>query len=245
MNSLKGKIILITGATTGIGEASAKRCAEAGGFVIVSGRNKNHGEKVVNEIIKNGGSALFLQMDINTEESINAAYAFLMDENIYIDILINNAGAYFCDLEFEKMASCFNNEIISTNLEGTIMVTKKFLPIIRQRKGSILFTSSVGGLDVYTNGGGYLYSACKAGVIKFAKLLAKNYGSEIRVNIVCPGVIKTSFYTNFNEQKYIERIPMGRVGIPEDIAKVINFLVSDDAEYINGSVLTVDGGLSL
>ena len=125
------------------------------------------------------------------------------------------------------------------------MVTKAFLDMVRESNGNILNTASVAGVDGYVSGEQYAYNMSKSGIIKFSKLLAKRYGSEIRVNCICPGVIKTPIYMHLDEKKYSSIIPMGRIGTPEEVASVANFLVSDDASYVNGAVVTVDGGQCL
>lgn len=245
MNDLIGKIALVTGGTSGIGEAIVKRYAKAGATVIIGGRNENKGLLLSQEIIADGGKAEFLKLDITDDASINKAYGLVKEKYHKLNVLVNNAGIYPLTPSMEDMTRIFANKVFDTNLSGTIMTTKAFIALIRVNRGNILNTASVAGLEAYTAGGAYAYSASKAGVIKFTQLLAKKYGSEIRANCICPGVIKTPIFKCFDESRYVKNIPMRRTGTPDDVAKVANFLVSDDAGYVNGCVVAVDGGQSL
>ncbi len=245
MNDLNGKIALITGATSGIGEACARRLAQAGASVIVAGRNVDRGEEICRQIEETGEKAKFVCLDLADDSSINNAYEFVERNYGRLDILVNNAGIYPVTPPIEDVDREFCSTVFDINVTGMLMVTKKFLNMIIASKGNILNNASVAGLEGYTSGGAYAYSASKAGVIKITKLLAKKYGSSIRVNCFCPGVIRTPIFKKFDEERYASAIPMGRVGEPDDVAKVVNFLVSSDAGYLNGCVLEIDGGQSL
>lgn len=247
MNNLTNKIALITGATSGIGEACAKRFAKAGADVIVAGRNEQKGREIVNYIKENNGKASFLHLDITNDESIIMAQKTVEKNYGHLNILFNNAGIYPITPTLKEMTREFANTLFDTNISGTVMVTKQFIDMLRFSKGNILNNASVAGLTSFTPPGGeaYAYSASKAGIIKFTQLLARKYGSEVRSNCICPGVIKTPIFKFFDEKKYAASIPMGRVGMPEDVAAAANFLVSDDAGYINGCTITIDGGQSL
>lgn len=161
-----------------------------------------------------------------------------------IDILVNNAGIYPVTPGLGEIdrSSCLS--IIDTNVNGTLMMTQAILPLLK-KGGCVLNNASVAGLLSYNAGQSYLYSASKTAIIKITKLLAKKYGLDYRFNVICPGVIRTPIFKYFDEQRYSKEIPMGRVGEPEDVAAVANFLVSDDASYVNGAVVTIDGGQSL
>lgn len=248
MNELKNKIALITGATSGIGKASAERFAKAGANVIVAGRNEQKGNAIVNTIRQNGGKALYVHLDITDDNSIASSYNAINKEYGRLDILFNNAGIYPITPTLNDMTREFANELFNTNISGTIMVTKQFMNMLISNKGTILNNASIAGLTSSTpppGGEAYAYSVSKAGIIKFTQLLARKYGSEVRSNCICPGVIKTPIFKFFDEKKYASVIPMGRVGTPEDVAAVANFLVSDDAGYMNGCTITIDGGQSL
>lgn len=248
MNNLTNKIALITGATSGIGEACAKRFAKAGAYVIVAGRNEQKGTEIVNYIRQNKGNASFLYLDITNDKSILMAQKTIEKQYGCLDILFNNAGVYPITPVLKELTREFTNTLFDTNISGTIMVTKQFLDMLKSSKGTILNNASIAGLTSFTppsGGEAYAYSASKAGIIKFTQLLAKKYGSEVRSNCICPGVIKTPIFKFFDEKKYAASIPMGRVGTPEDVATTANFLVSDDAGYINGCIVTIDGGQSI
>lgn len=244
MNDLTGKIALITGATSGIGEACAKHFAAAGASIIVAGRNVERGEKVVSEIVNNGGKAIFKQLDVTQDASIQDCMSFVKVEFGQLDILVNCAGVFKVPTAFEEISRDTISQILDINVAGLMMVTSAALPIIR-KGGNIINMASVAGFPYATGGRAYAYSASKAAIIRFTKQLAKQYATSIRVNAIAPGVIRTPIFVKFDEERYASMIPMGRVGEPEDVAKVATFLASDDAAYITGVVLTVDGGQTL
>lgn len=244
MNSLTNKIALVTGATSGIGAAAAIRFAEAGATVICTGRNKERGEGVVRIIKDKGGKAVFYEMDIDNDQSITQVAETVRLDFGELDIIFNNAGIFPVLPPLETLTREDIEKTTSTNISGFIMVTKIFFPLLKEG-ATILNNASVAGLQSYTSGQSYAYNASKAAVIKITQLLAKRYGSKIRVNAICPGVIKTPIFKKFDEERFAGMIPMGRTGAPEEVASVANFLVSDDASYVNGAIITIDGGQSL
>lgn len=244
MNSLKNKVALITGATSGIGAATAIRFAKAGATVICTGRNRERGESVVNEILSLKGNAFFYEMDIEDDQSIRNVVDSVRNQFGSLNILFNNAGIFPVLPPLETLTREDIEKTTNTNIAGFMMVTKFFFPLLAEG-GTILNNASVAGLQSYTSGQSYAYNASKAAVIKVTQLLAKKYGGKFRVNAICPGVIKTPIFKKFDEERFACMIPMGRTGTPEEVASVANFLVSDDASYINGAVLTIDGGQSL
>lgn len=245
MNDLNDKIALITGATSGIGEACAKRFARAGAVVIVTGRNQEKGNEITESITEDGGRAVFCKLDVQKDESVRAVVDFIAQKYGKLDILFNNAGIYPVSPALENLDRNLGTEILDINVSGVVMMIKYCLPLLQASHGVILNNASVAGLQSYSAGQSYFYAASKAAVIKITQLLAKKYGSQLRVNAICPGVVRTPIYHNFDEERYKNNVPMGRVGEVEDIAAAANFLISDDAGFINGAVLTVDGGQSL
>ena len=244
MNDLSHKIALVTGATSGMGEASAIRFAKAGAIVIVAGRNNQRGGCVVERICNEGGTAVFCELDVNDDGSIEKCAKFIKERFGRLDILFNNAGVFPVMPPIETLDRCDVASVMDSNVTGMLMVTKALMPLMGI--GSVILNnSSVAGLQSYTSGQTYAYGASKAAVIKVTQMLAKKYGARVRVNAICPGVIQTPIFKNFDEQRFIGMIPMGRVGQPEEVATVANFLVSDDASFVNGAVVTIDGGQSL
>ena len=244
MNDLSNKKALVTGATSGIGAATAIRFAEAGAVVICTGRNCERGENVVKTIEANGGKAVFYEMDIENDLSIEKVADEVKKEYSSIDIIFNNAGIFPVLPPLESLTREDVEKTMGTNVSGFMMVTKYFFPLLKDG-GTILNNSSVAGLQSYSSGQSYAYNGSKAAVIKITQLLAKKYGEKIRVNAICPGVIKTPIFKKFDEERFASMIPMGRTGMPEEVASVANFLVSDDASYVNGAIVTIDGGQSI
>lgn len=245
MNRIDGKVAVITGATSGMGEASAKRFADAGAHVIIAGRNEERGKRVESEIRTSGGKGEYIHLDVADENEIKLFVKEVIDKYKKIDILFNNAGIFPATPPLEQMETAVWNQIMHVNATGMFLVTKYIMPYLEKTNGVILNNASVAGMQSFASGKTYAYSASKAAVIQFTRMIAKNYGERVRANCICPGVIDTPIFINRDFSRYYDSIPMHRVGTPEDVAKVANFLVSDDAGYINGAVITVDGGMSI
>lgn len=245
MGKFDGKTALVTGATSGIGRAAAKRFADEGAYVIIVGRSVERGEKVQNEIITGGGKALFIKCDISDENQIIELKDRFEKEVGRLDVLFNNAGIWVLGTLDEIDSSLLHN-VFATNLDSIIFMCKYFMPLLIKSKGNIINNASMGGLDSFVSGGKqYVYASSKAGVIKFSKLMAKNYAKEVRVNCICPGIIETEIYTNRDFSRFNDSIPMERIGAPEEVADAVLFLASDEASYLTGVVLPIDGGASL
>lgn len=246
MGKLDGKIALITGGTSGIGEAFSTLFAKEGAEVIIVGRNKEKGKDVVRNIESYGAKACFMECDVTSRASINKLKERVVARYATLDILVNNAGVLITD-PIEKIEEEDWLRVFNTNTHSIMRVTQAFLDLILKSHGNILINASIDGLQSMNRGrANYAYAASKAAAIKFAEQLALNYTAEgIRVNCLCPGVTETPFFTNRDFSRFIDAIPMGRVGQPEEIAKAACFLVSDDASYVSGAILTVDGAASL
>lgn len=228
-----------------MGEASAKRFAKAGASVAVVGRNCERGEKVAEYICKSGGNAAFFQADVSDEKDVKDLIAQVKKKYQEIHILFNNAGIFPVTASLEDMEMSDWNRIMDINASGVVHMTKHAMPYLQENHGVILNNASVAGMHSFASGKTYAYSASKAAVIQFTRMLAKVYGDKVRVNCICPGVIDTPIFVNRDFSRYYDSIPMHRVGTSEEVARAANFLVSDDAGYINGAVLTIDGGMSV
>lgn len=246
MINFKEKVVLITGATSGIGEATAKLFAEYGAFVVLVGRNKDKGEKIETEIKQKNQEAFFIQCDVSNENEVKEMVVLVIEKYGKIDILFNNAGVMLPSKEIERMPVEDWKKSIDINLTGTFLVSRYVKPYLVEQKGTIINNGSIAGLQYYAAGRSYAYSATKAAVIQFSHQMAKNYGEEgVRVNCICPGIIQTPILGDRDPKIYAERVPLGRLGQPEEVAKVVAFLASDDASYLTGVVLPIDGGVSL
>jgi NAD(P)-dependent dehydrogenase (short-subunit alcohol dehydrogenase family) len=246
MKILEGKVAIITGATSGIGAATAKLFAENGASVVLAGRNIENGITIEREIINKGGSAKFIQCDVS--DSLQAQH--LVEKTIKefgcIDILFNNAGIMLPSMEVERMPIADWKRTFEINIDGMFYVTKYAKPHLLRSKGSIINNASIAGLQYYAAGRSYAYSASKAAVIQFSHQMAKNYGTDgIRVNCICPGIIDTPILGDRDRKVYAERIPLGYVAQPIEVAKVVLFLSSEQASYLTGVVVPIDGGASL
>ena len=247
-NMLGGKIALVTGASRGIGRAIAIQLAAEGAKVAINfAGNTAKAEEVKSEIESNGGEALLVQADVANAEAVDDMVKKIVDTWGRIDILINNAGITRDGLLMRMKDSDFD-DVISTNLKGVYNCTKIVSKLmIKQRSGRIVNMASI--VAITGNAGQTNYAAAKAGIIGFSKSAAKEFAARgITVNVVAPGFIETDMTAVLSDnikETMLKDIPLGRVGKPEDIANAVKFLVSDNAAYITGQVLRVDGGMSM
>ena len=245
MKKLQGKVSIVTGATSGIGAACAKAFCEEGAKVAVCGRSRERGEALCEELSKTGES-LFCQCDVSDESQCKQMLDTVASRFGTVDILMNNAGVMLPSMEIERMPVDDWKKTFDININGMFYVTRYAKPYLLKSKGVILNNASIAGLQYYAAGRSYAYSASKAAVIQFSHQMAKNYGEVgIRVNCICPGIIDTPILGSRDRAEYAKRIPLGYVAMPEEVARVAVFLVSDDAKYVTGAILPVDGGASL
>ena len=234
------KIVLVTGASRGIGLEAAKHFSKEGYKVIGSSRGDfNLGELIGDE------SAISVQLDLMSKESIKNLFANLKSEDLLPSVLVNNAGITKDQL-FLRMKDEDWDDVIETNLNGLFRVTKAFIkPMVKNKFGRVINISSVAGL--MGNSGQVNYSSSKSAMVGFSRSLAKELGSRnITSNVIAPGFIETDMTTFLNDDEKIEvskNIPMRRFGTVQDVAKCIVFLASDEANYITGQTISVDGGL--
>jgi 3-oxoacyl-[acyl-carrier protein] reductase len=244
MIDLKGRIAVVTGASRGIGRAIAARLAAQGATVVAAARGEN-AAATVEAIRAAGGTAELASADVSDPSAIDALVAGTLERHGRIDILVNNAGITKDQLMLRMKRDDWD-QVIATNLTGAFALTQAVLkPMIRQRGGRIVCISSVVGQS--GNAGQANYAASKAGLIGFAKAVAQEVASRnITVNVVAPGLIETDMtraITDNAREEWAAKIPLKRLGTPDDIAAAVCFLASDEAAYITGQVLAVNGGM--
>ena len=236
------KVALITGGSRGIGKACAIELAKAGCDVIINyAGNDEAANKTVEELKALGSKAKAMKFDVSNQELVEHAIKEIIEQYKKIDILVNNAGITRDGL-FMRMNAQNWLDVINTNLNSAYYVSNPVAKImIKQRSGAIINMASISG--IYGNAGQANYSTAKAGLIGMTKALAKELASRnIRVNAVAPGFIQTDMTKDLPQEQIVDRIPLKRLGEPEDIAKTVKFLALD-ATYITGQVIGVDGGL--
>ncbi|MGO1058469.1 3-oxoacyl-[acyl-carrier-protein] reductase [Planococcus sp. FY231025] len=241
---LEGKVALITGGAGGIGKVTAERFLKEGAIVVISDFNEQAGNASQKELEK-FGEISFIQADVSNTAQIESLVEAVLEKYKKIDVLINNAGITIDGL-LTKMDEESWEKVLSVNLSGVFKCTKAVVPtMLEQGSGVILNASSVVG--IHGNIGQTNYAATKAGVIGLTKSWAKEFGPKgIRVNAVAPGFISTDMTAKVPE-KILElmesKTPLRRLGVADDIASAYLYLASDEANYVNGAILSVDGGL--
>ena len=244
MLDLNGKVAVVTGASRGIGRAIAAMLAARGALVVAAARGENT-QETVESITAAGGRAERGTVDVTDPASVEALIGGVVAGHGRLDILVNNAGITRDQLMLRMKRSDWD-EVIATNLTSAFTCAQAAIkPMVKQRSGRIISVSSVVGQS--GNAGQANYAASKAGLIGFSKALARELASRnITVNVVAPGLVETDMTRAVTERAkgdWASQIPLGRIGTPEDIAAAVCFLASDEASYITGHVLAVNGGM--
>lgn len=246
MGKFTGKAAIVTGASRGIGREIALLLAQEGARVAVNySGSKDKADEVVQMITAAGGEAFAIQADVSNADSVKAMVDQTLETFGSVDILVNNAGITRDNL-LMRMKDDEWDDVININLKGVFLCTKGVTrQMMRQRSGKIVNVASIVGVS--GNPGQANYVAAKAGVIGFTKTVAKELASRnINVNAVAPGFITTDMTDSLNEEvksQMLTAIPLGKLGSPADVAKTVLFLLSDDAAYITGQTIHVDGGM--
>jgi NAD(P)-dependent dehydrogenase (short-subunit alcohol dehydrogenase family) len=247
---LQNKSTLITGGTSGIGEATAYLFAKEGAAVAITGRNEARGHAIIARILEAGGKAIFIRTDVRKAAECNRAVAETLQSFGRLDILFNNAGVYYPQTTLECSEEEWDLQI-DINLKGTFLMSKAALPgMIAQGSGNIINNSS--GWGIVGGDHAAAYCASKGGVVLLTKAMAIDHGSQgIRVNCVCPGDVVTPMLPEDAKMRGLKwedyiagcaNRPLGRVGTADEIAKSVLFLASDDSSFMTGAALVVDGG---
>ena len=251
MKRLKDKITVITGASSGIGRGIAEAFAKEGADIVVNYRkSKEKAELLVEEIIQTGCRAIAVQADMANDDDIDRLIASTIEEFGRVDVWVNNAGA---DILTGAGAAAEIHEkleqLIEVDLKGTIKACWSIMPIMQKQGHGVIVNMS---WDLSTHGfqgtNPQIFAATKAGVLGFTRSFAKTVGQGIRVNMLSPGWISTSFAEEQMADDYyqarISEIPLGRFGRPEDVAAAAVFLASDDSSYLTGEAININGGLA-
>ena len=251
MDRLKSKVALITGATSGIGAASARLFAREGARVVVVGRNRERGERVVAEIREARGEAIFVGADVSKESDCKQMIDQTIDQHGRLDILFNNAGTT-STIAIEDADEAEYERIMGVNLKSVFFACKYAIPIMKRQKAGVILTCTSKGAVIPTKCSA-IYAASKAGANQLTQAIAINYGKYgIRANELLPSYIQTPMTDEFirlsgqdREQAIAEceaGTALGRIGTPEECAHAALFLVSDEASYVTGTPMLVDGG---
>lgn len=242
--NLTGKIAVITGASRGIGQAIATTLGKAGAKLCLVSRNQSLLQQIQTELTGQGIEVTCFNADISKPDQVENSVQKIKETYPEIHILVNNAG-----ITRDKLLAMTTEEdwdaVLDTNLKGAFLFTKALIRPLSKNKGVLLNISSVIGLT--GNTGQTAYAASKAGIIAFTKSVAKEYAKRgLRANVIAPGFIETQMTEQLEETlktEIIKKIPLGRIGSAQDVANAALFLCSDEAQYITGHVLVVDGGL--
>ena len=249
---LKDKVAIITGSSKGIGQGCARVFASEGADVVIVSRTEVPGLAMVKEIQDKGGTAIYVKTDVSKSEQVQNMIKRTIEEFGKLDILINNVG-YHISKNIEETSEEEWDFIINTNLKSVFLCSKYAIPHLKKTKGCIINMSSMVGLVGQNNAGAY--SATKGGILAMTKGMSLDFAKDgIRVNCICPGWIQTPLVDDWfsqqpDEQKAREYInsahPLGRIGTIEECGRAALFLATEDSSFMTGSILTVDGGVTL
>jgi len=247
---LTGKVALITGGTSGIGEATAILFAKEGARVALTGRNDKRGQTVREKILRDGGNAIFLRTDVRQAEDCRRSVDETLRTFGRLDVLFNNAGVFSPHTSLECSEEEWDLQI-DVNLKGTFLMSKAALPHMIARGSGVIINNS-SGWGIVGGDKAVAYCASKGGVVLLTKAMAIDHGRQgIRVNCVCPGDVDTPMLPEdarlrgMKWQEYLAGCgnrPLGRIGTPDEIAKAVLFLASEDSSFMTGAALIVDGG---
>lgn len=244
---LSGKVALVTGGSRGIGFATAKTLSENGATVVITSKDSERLQKAAQEI----PNSIWIEKKKKNGQQVKEIVAKTVEKFGKLDILVNNAGIFPKIKKVHEIDEDEWNEVLDVNLTGQFRFTKEAIPYLQKTAGSIINISSDAGLKAYQDFHADAYSATKAALIVLTKCWALEYADDkIRVNCICPGVVETDMTKPFmrteKEREFVENDhPIGRIGQPDEVAKAVLYFASDDASWITGSILTVDGGESI
>lgn len=242
----ENKVIVVTGGTSGIGEAVALAFAKNGSMVVITGRNEEAGNAVCSKSKLLDGSIEFVRCDVTNTDDINRLSRRIEEKYKKVDLLFNNAGMMPVSKEIEYINEREWKQPFEVNLDGAFLVTRALKQLIFKCKGSIINNASIAGMQSYIAGKSYAYSASKSALIQLTRQMALNYAKEgVRVNAIAPGIINTKILGDRDRAKYAERVPLGFLAEPDVVADTVLFLSSYAARYITGVVIPIDGGVSL
>jgi NAD(P)-dependent dehydrogenase (short-subunit alcohol dehydrogenase family) len=253
-----GKVALITGASSGIGQATAQCLARAGAQIAAVDRSPESSQETIAEIQQNGGKAISVIADVSKAEEVKRAIEEVISQFGRIDVVFANAGINGTWAPIEDLTPDEWQQTLDVNLTGTFLTVKYAMPYLKQQGGSVIINASVNGTRIFSNTGATAYACSKAAQVAFAKMIALEVAADrVRVNVICPGAIDTGIGKK-TEQRNLEQaghpaeFPKGRVpltgggpGKPEQVAQLVLFLASDASDHITGTEIWIDGAESL
>ncbi len=241
MGKMDGRKVLVTGGYSGIGGASALLLAEEGAEVIIVGRSEDRGKEFIDNCNKNF-NIRFFRCDITDTNDLRTLPNNIKNSIGTIDTLVSNAGVLLT-ADLPNISDEDWDTMYDVTVKSVMHLCQEYIYELVENNGVILINASINGLHSYIKGKkSYMYATSKSAVIQFSRYMAKNYAPDVRVNCLCPGMTETNLFTNKDFSRFNDCNLLGRMAKPEEIAKVVLFLVSDDSSFMTGSVVVADGG---
>lgn len=240
----QNKVVLVTGGTTGIGAATVRVIAQHGGTVAFCARNESRGQALEQNMREEGLTVAFFPCDVTKQSDVERLRDRIARRFFRLDGIFSNAGAMdTCDLM--DITDARWDATFALHMKSLLHISQSFMEDLKASRGAFLVNASIAGLHSHARGRSYMYGSAKAAVIQFTKVLARNWAPAVRCNVICPGLVETELWQNRDFSRFADANLLGRMAVPEEIARVAAFLLSEEASFMVGSVVVVDGGETL
>lgn len=237
----RGKIILVTGGSAGIGAATVREIARCGGTVAFCARSAERGQAFAEQLQREGRAVDFFSCDVTVRADVERLRKAIEARYSRLDGIFSNAGGLITG-DLLDITDAQWDAAYQVHMKSLLYISQNFMDVLQASHGVFLVNASIAGLHYHAKGRSYMYASVKAAAIQFTKVLARNYAPDVRCNVICPGLTETNLWENKDFSRFEGQNLLGRMAQADEIAKVAAFMLSDDASFMLGSVVVVDGG---